>query len=119
MLSVLNEATAPMCASDIYAKADREGGRISLSTVYRILELFVSEGIALKSMLMGSEMAVYSINRFEHKHYAVCTSCHKIVPMANCPMEKFIPKLQDNNFLVLGHKIEMYGYCRDCITKKK
>ncbi len=63
---------------------------------------------------MNSEMAVYELNRFEHKHYAVCMSCRKIIAMDNCPMETFIPKLEDENFHVMGHNLEIFGYCKDC-----
>ena len=44
----------------------------------------------------------------------IVASCHKVIEMDNCPMETFEPKLADGDFRVLGHKLEMYGYCRDC-----
>jgi Fur family ferric uptake transcriptional regulator len=34
--------------------------------------------------------------------------------MDNCPMEKFTPRLDDGDFRVTGHKVEVYGYCKDC-----
>lgn len=38
-------------------------------------------------------------------------NCHKIIAMDNCPMEKFIPKLEDEDFYVMGHKLEVFGFC--------
>ncbi|MPN45848.1 hypothetical protein SDC9_193423 [bioreactor metagenome] len=63
---------------------------------------------------MNQEMAVYEINHPKHKHYAVCINCHKIIKMDNCPMENFTPELEENGFRVVGHNLEIYGYCKDC-----
>ena len=117
VLSVLESATAPLSATQIVSEIEKEGDAIWLSTVYRILDLFVKQGIINRIAVMNSDMAVYELNRFEHKHYAVCMGCHKIVSMENCPLEKFVPQLDESGFHVLGHHLEIYGYCRDCAPK--
>lgn len=118
VLSVLEEADKPLSALDIFSQIERSGDSVWLSTVYRILELFVKKGMVNKLTIMNNEMVVYELNRFQHKHYAVCISCHKIIPMDNCPMEKFFPMLEDDNFHVMGHNLEIYGCCKDCFPKK-
>ena len=116
--SVLEQADAPLSAAEIYRQIDRAGLEISLSTVYRILEFFVKEDIALKTMILDNDMAVYIFNRNQHKHYAVCMNCHKVIELENCPLENFVPKLADGEFHVLGHRLELYGYCKDCEEKR-
>ncbi|NYB75812.1 transcriptional repressor [Sedimentibacter hydroxybenzoicus DSM 7310] len=118
VLSVLEHAEKPLSAMDICMEIEKTGENIWLSTVYRILELFIKKDIVNKISVMNNEMAVYELNRFIHKHYAVCMDCHKIIPMNNCPMEKFVPKIEDNEFHVIGHNVEVYGICRDCYRKK-
>lgn len=117
VLSVLSRAEKPLSAMDICAEIEKSGGNAWLSTVYRILELFVKKGVAVKITMMNNDTAFYELNRFEHKHYAVCMNCHKIIPMDNCPMERFIPKLADKDFQVIGHNLEIYGYCKNCAAK--
>ncbi len=117
VLSVLEKAEKPLSAMEICSRIEKNGESAWLSTVYRILELFVQKGMAVKVTLMNNEIALYELNRFQHKHYAVCLGCHKIIPMDNCPMEKFIPKIKDNDFHVLGHNLEIYGYCKNCYQK--
>ena len=117
VLSVLEGADKPLSAMEIYAEIKKNGESAWLSTVYRILELFVKKGVVVKIAIMNNEMAHYELNRFQHKHYAVCLGCHKIISMDNCPMEKFIPKIEDDNFHVIGHNIELYGYCGKCSSK--
>jgi Fur family ferric uptake transcriptional regulator len=116
VLFVLEHAKKPLSAMEICSEIEKDGGTVWLSTIYRILELFVKKDIAVKISVLNNEMALYELNRFQHKHYAVCLGCHKIIMMDNCPMEKFIPKLEDD-FRVVGHNLEIYGYCKDCSTE--
>ncbi|MGI5971694.1 MAG: Fur family transcriptional regulator [Oscillospiraceae bacterium] len=118
VLKILEGSESPMSAMEICNQAHSEDSPVWLSTVYRILEVFVRENVAIKTMAADGEMALYELNRNKHRHYAVCLGCHKIVEMDNCPMEEFIPRLRENNFRVLGHRVEMYGYCGDCSEKK-
>jgi len=114
ILSVLRNSDNPLCAADICSKMDIGNNGAWLSTVYRTLELFVQKGVVLKTNMINSEMAVYEINRFEHKHYAVCMNCHKVITMDNCPMENFLPELEDGDFQIMGHNLEVFGYCKNC-----
>lgn len=113
VFSVLQAEKAPLNAMEIAAKIDGEAS-VWLSTVYRVLEQFVKSGVVTKLTVMNSDTAVYELNRFCHKHYAVCMSCRKIIPMDNCPMEAFTPRVQDGGFRVVGHNVEVYGYCTEC-----
>lgn len=117
VLSVLEQAQKPLSAMEICSGIEKGGESAWLSTVYRILELFVKKGMVVKVAIMNNEMALYELNRFQHKHYAVCMGCQKIISMDNCPMEKFVPKIQDKDFRVIGHNLEVYGYCKNCSPK--
>lgn len=116
VLSILEGALEPLSVTEIYSKMEEEGKTVWMSTVYRALEVFVKNNIVIKTNMLNSEMVVYELNRFEHKHYAVCISCHKMISMDNCPMDKFIPQLKDEDFKVMGHNLEIFGYCKDCMT---
>lgn len=119
VLNVLECAQTPLSAMDIYAQIEKGESPVWLSTVYRILELFTEKDIAVKTTVLDSDMAYYEMRRHGHHHYAVCVDCHKIVAINNCPMAEFKPKLSDDEFRVLGHRVEMYGYCRDCDKRNK
>ncbi|MEI6101680.1 MAG: transcriptional repressor [Eubacteriales bacterium] len=115
VLAMLQSAELPLTAIDIYNRLEQDG--VPLSTIYRILETFTERGIAAKIGVMENGMAVYELKRHEHRHYAFCMACHKMIVIENCPMEVFTPELSENNFHVLGHKLEIYGYCGECYTK--
>jgi len=116
VLSVLEKAKAPLGASDIYEKLKGGGETIWLSTVYRILEHFVQKDVVMKINVLDHEMAVYALSSDRHKHYAVCMNCHKIIAIDNCPMENFPLKMEEE-FKILGHNLEVYGFCKDCNPK--
>jgi len=115
VLSILKASSKPVTAAEIYNNIIQEGDPSTwMSTVYRTLELFVLKGIVVKTNLTNSETAVYELNRSEHKHYAVCVSCHKIITIRNCPIKHDIPELEQSEFYVTGHHLEIFGLCREC-----
>lgn len=114
VLSVLMDSQLPLSAIEIFSEIEKKGEKIWLSTVYRALDAFVENGLVTKTSVLNNEITLYDLNLTGHKHYAVCVECHKIITMENCPMGNFEPKFKDNDIEVLGHKVEIYGYCKDC-----
>ncbi len=45
VLSVLENSDKPLSAADIYSKMEKSGDAAWMSTVYRVLELFVKKGV--------------------------------------------------------------------------
>lgn len=119
VLAVLEQGMRPMSAAEICTRMEENGEKAWLSTVYRILELFVEKNIAVKTTVMNSDTAYYELNRHKHKHYAVCIGCHKMIGMHNCPMIEFIPELDEQGFRILGHNLEVFGFCEECRGQKK
>ena len=115
VLSVLKQAEMPLTAAELYVRIGKDAG--SLSTIYRILELFTQKGLLMKSVLLDNGAAVYELDRHDHRHYAVCMVCHKIIAVRNCPMEVFKPDMKEDDFHVLGHKLELQGICGECFAK--
>lgn len=117
VLALLEHSDVPLSAMEICKQSENEDCSLWLSTVYRILELFEKENVVVKTVITDSDKALYELNRNQHIHYAVCLGCHKIVEVDDCPLEKLAPHLAESDFQVLGHKLEMYGYCKDCNEK--
>lgn len=119
VMEVLKQADMPMTALDIFTRIGQSGEQVWLSTVYRILDTFAEKGAVKKIAVMDSGMALYELACSTHKHYAVCIGCRKIIPMANCPVENFLPELGESGFCVVGHRLELYGYCKECTQSKQ
>ena len=113
---VLLEASEPLNAIQIYNLAARDTGgeECAVSTIYRILAAFEEKGFVEKSVWMGDSTVVYTLNHGVHTHYAVCLECHKRIPLQNCPFAHMHLNPAAEDFTITGHKLELYGYCREC-----
>ncbi len=114
VLSVLQSSPVPLTAADVYDLTRRQGNPVSLSTVYRMFESFSAKGVIQNTGMQQNGMALYAYHRRAHQHYAVCLKCSRLIPMKDCPLQSMDPELAECGFQVTGHKLEMYGYCRDC-----
>lgn len=120
ILNILEENNAPVTADEIFIKLQNDNCGISLSTIYRTLDTLISKNLVLKSSMFNDDKAVFEINRMQHKHYLICIKCSKIVPIDECPVEALSKDVASKTgFNIIGHKLELYGYCPDCIKKIK
>lgn len=111
IIGVLIGAELPMCAEDIF----RAAGDMSLSTVYRTLELFCECRVIKKISIANSEKMYYELTDGKHRHYAVCLECGRLAHVDVCPVHD----ASVNGFTVTGHRLELYGYCEKCEKKQQ
>ncbi len=115
ILHIIEKNTQPVTAEQIYLALKNNDVAINLSSVYRILNTLVDKCLVIKTVMPGENKAVFEMNRFEHKHYVVCTQCKKMVSVPGCPLEEYEKKLRDNTgFQIQGHQLEVFGICREC-----
>lgn len=118
LLEILENAAAPLTASQIHALYQQKDKDAWLSTTYRTLDMFTESGVANKLIPMDGANAQYELNRHEHKHYAVCQGCNKRWNIEHCPLECVEIDTKKGAFHVTGHRLEVYGYCDECYTKR-
>lgn len=116
---ILQDSAEPLSAEQIYrlTKRETEGEEYALSTIYRILTVFEEKGLTEKTTWPGEGAVLYSLARGGHTHYAVCLGCHRRIPLQGCPIMR-INLDETENFAVTGHKLELYGYCRECRAER-
>ena len=113
---VLWDAEEPLNVTQIYHLVGKEaaGEEYAPSTIYRILSAFEEKGLVEKSTWMGDGTVVYALNRGGHTHYALCLECHKRIPLQRCPFSHIHLEKEAVDFTITGHKLEIYGYCKEC-----
>lgn len=100
------QAGSPLSASALHQAI---GG--DLSTTYRTLNALMDHGILRRIEVDGQ--ARFQINT--HQHYIVCKQCHRLQPLASCPINQGLSRqLQQSGFTLTEHRLELYGYCQDC-----
>ena len=114
--AVLKEAKEPLNAVKIYQLLLQKDAEINyaVSTIYRILQVFEEQGLVEKNVFIGDGTVVYELKHDSHTHYAICLMCHKKVALPECPFEHAHLHEATNGFTVTGHKLELYGYCKNC-----
>lgn len=108
VLNLLYNSKTPLTAEEIHLSLCDNS--ISLSTVYRTLELFSEKNVVVKSSILDSDKYYYELLNEKHQHHVICLNCKKMCYIDICP----IHNLKVNDFEVTGHKLEVYGYCKAC-----
>jgi Fur family ferric uptake transcriptional regulator len=118
ILEVIETNIQPMTAEEIFLQLKDKYININISSVYRILDVLTLKGLIIKNNIAGVKKALYEKNEMVHKHYFVCNDCKKMIAIEGCPLEKYEEELhKETGFDITGHKLEIFGYCKDCKSK--
>ncbi len=101
-------------ADEVFLAVRRELPGISLATVYKSLETLVGCKLAVK--LTYSDGSARYDGRTDPHHHARCLKCGKVVDIPGHLADGEFEYLRDhaNGFIVIGYRLELYGYCPDC-----
>jgi len=115
-MEILESSHQPIAADDIHVTLKNDNCSTSLSTIYRTLHTLVTNGLVNRIAIENETRALYEINRQDHHHYLICLGCNKLIKINGCPLSKEYELKQNdsNGFFIVGHKIELYGYCSSC-----
>ena len=117
ILCILQNSSLPLSAEDIYKSVSCEKHNINLSTIYRTLNT-LSEKLILIKQVRQDGKSYFQLNKHDHKHVLICNTCHKEVPISECPFETVNKKIsKTTGFSILSHNIEIFGICPDCSKK--
>lgn len=115
IMEFLNSKDEPVSAKDIYKWFKEEKIYISLSTIYRTLEVLLELGFVRKLNFADDNSVMYESARKGHCHYLICLKCKKKTLLDKCPFMGYQEKLEkETNFVIEGHKLDIYGYCPNC-----
>jgi Fur family ferric uptake transcriptional regulator len=118
ILDILKKSAEPVSAEQVFLMLKVQEIPANLSTVYRTLEALSDKDLATKLNITGDNKALFEYNRMVHRHYLVCLGCRKIKAINSCPLEDYEESLaKETNFSIIGHKLNVYGYCPECAEK--
>ena len=113
--AALNSLEDFVSAQDLHRVLDQRGEKVSLATVYRVLQAHQEEGL-LDVLRPDDGEAIYRLcEREEHHHHLVCRSCGLTVEFQAPDIESWAGELADQNgFTDVQHTLEIFGYCAKC-----
>jgi Fe2+ or Zn2+ uptake regulation protein len=117
ILDIINQTKGHIAAEEIYRLAKQKSPRMSLSTVYRALQVLKKEGL-VEGIDLGNDRYHYEIKRQDH-HHMVCRGCGKVIEF-QCPFGKELMSrlAKENDFEITGVSLTLSGYCPECRRKK-
>jgi Fur family transcriptional regulator, peroxide stress response regulator len=105
-------------ADQVYDELKPRIGRVSRTTVYRILETFVDLGLIVKICHPGSA-ARFDPKVRRHDHL-VCMHCNKVIDIEDSRLDGIVwPDVRGRGFEISDYHIHFRGICSDCRKRRK
>jgi len=114
ILEIIQRAKEHLDADEIYRQARQKSRSISLSTVYRSLQLFKELGLIEEHQFDGVRRCYETTPRPKH-HHLVCLGCGRIFEF-ECPSAEELKSRisREEGFKVIDAEVRLAGYCPDC-----
>ena len=118
ILEAMREAGGHLDADEIYRLVRPKMPRLSLSTVYRTLNMLKEAGL-VDELHLGEEHHHYELRHERGHHHLICRGCGKVIEF-ECPFsEELIRSLgEEHDFEVTGIQLDVMGYCAECRRKQ-
>lgn len=110
---ILRHADGHLDANEIYQQARQRSTRISLSTVYRNLQLFKEIGL-VEEHRFGGRRCYEPAFQAKH-HHLVCLGCGRVFEFKCSSTERLKSRIsKEEGFKVTEAEVRLTGYCPEC-----
>ncbi|OZM57706.1 transcriptional repressor [Lottiidibacillus patelloidae] len=117
ILNLFAENKRYMSAKEVMELLKMNIPGLSYDTIYRNLALFTTLNILESTDLEGEKKFRLTCSGSKHHHHLICLSCNKTKHVDECPMTSIT--LNSDDFEIVDHKFEIYGYCKECQHNSK
>ncbi len=114
ILSVIQEADGHLSIDQVAERVQRRNPYVSLSTIYRTLELLKELGLVRENHLPG-EQPHYEVVEGNAHHHLVCRNCRTIIHLDDALLGNLHEQLQEQyHYHNLTLDLVAAGYCDEC-----
>lgn len=108
-----------LSAEELYLLVKQSEPGIGAATVYRTLKLLAEAGLAQERRFEDGVARFEMISAQKHHDHLICTACGTIIEFENARIEALQQAVaRKHRFLVQSHKLELYGICAICRSRK-
>jgi Fur family ferric uptake transcriptional regulator len=105
--------------SQIYVQVAKVNPKIGYTTVYRTLKLLTRLGLADQIKFADGETRYEPTSEGSHHDHLICLDCGKIIEFEDKALEALQMDIaRHHHFKVFHHRMEIYGQCAGCASKK-
>ncbi len=100
---------------ELFRKVRRKFPKIGFATVYRTMRLLTECGLAIERQFGDGQTRYENVPEDGHHDHIICIKCSRIEEFHNQKIEELQEETARKlGFKVIRHKLELYGYCRNC-----
>ena len=100
---------------ELYLMLRRQNDRISKATVYRTIPLLLESGLVQEAYFEDGHLHYEHIYGHDHHCHLRCLECGTVVEFTAETVNDVEQRVAERyDFLVTGHKLDVYGYCTKC-----
>jgi Fur family ferric uptake transcriptional regulator len=119
ILKVFLNSSGHKNLAQIYAQVVKVNPKIGYTTVYRTLKLLTRLGLAAQRKFAEGETQYEPTPGRNHHDHLICLECGKIIEFEDEVLETLQNGIaQRYRFKIFHHRMELYGRCADCRSKK-
>ena len=112
--AILKRERRYLSAAEIHGMLRKARAKVSLSTVYRTLDMLRTKGEA-SSRVDESGESTYVLCEPTHHHHAICQNCGRVEDIACEAIEHLAKDLASHHgFELDDHAMEFFGRCASC-----
>jgi Fur family ferric uptake transcriptional regulator len=117
IMEIIRQGQGHLDADEIYRRAREKESRLSLSTVYRTLQILKKLSM-VEELHFDEEHHHYEVKPSAEHHHLVCLGCGKVVEFHR-PISRYIKRnvAEAKGFDILETEVRMTGYCPKCRQK--
>ena len=114
ILEIIRRGEGHLDADEVYRQARIEQPNISLSTVYRNLQLFKKLGL-VEEVSFDTTHHHYEMKPSSEHYHMVCLGCGRVVEFS-CPLSRYVKRnvAEARDFEITDIKAQVSGYCSRC-----
>ena len=119
LLELIRQGKGHLDADELYRRVREKQPRLSLSTVYRSLQIFKKLGL-VEELHFDENHHHYEVKPASEHHHLVCLGCGRVVEF-DSPLSRYIKRnvTEAKDFEIIDTELRMSGYCPQCHQKRK
>ncbi|HEY33396.1 MAG TPA: transcriptional repressor [Dehalococcoidia bacterium] len=118
IVEIIRQGGGHLDADEVYRRAREKQPRLSLSTVYRTLQVLKKAGL-VEEVHIDETRHCYEIKPSTEHHHLVCLECGRVVEF-QYPLVRLVKRkvVEAKDFEITGSEVRMTGYCPTCRRKR-
>jgi Fe2+ or Zn2+ uptake regulation protein len=119
IMEIIRQGEGHLDADEIYRRAREKEPRLSLSTVYRTLQMLKKLGL-VEELHFDEEHHHYEVKPSAEHHHLICLGCGRVIEF-NRPLSRYIKRNipEAKGFDIAETEVRMSGYCSKCRRSRK